>query len=80
MSDFYCVRARGLPWSATEEDVLNFFSDVPVKGGTAGVFLTNDKSGRRSGEVYVKLNSQQDVEKALKHNQQYIGKRYIEGN
>ena len=31
------VKARGLPWSATAQDVMAFFSEVNIVGGVRGV-------------------------------------------
>ena len=31
------IKARGLPWSASADEVLAFFSECKVIGGTAGV-------------------------------------------
>ena len=31
------VKARGLPWSATAQDVMAFFSEVNIAGGVRGV-------------------------------------------
>ena len=35
--DVKIIKARGLPWSATADEVLAFFSECKVIGGTNGV-------------------------------------------
>lgn len=45
----------------------------------AGVHLTEVRPGRPSGECFVEVESQQDVEEALKKDKDNMGKRYIEG-
>ncbi|XP_043189168.1 heterogeneous nuclear ribonucleoprotein H2-like isoform X2 [Amphibalanus amphitrite] len=74
----YVVRARGLPWSATEEDVMKFFDNVNIKGGTAGIQLTLSREGRPSGECYVELCSEADLDAALKKHNNNMGHRYVE--
>ena len=44
-----------------------------------GVNFTFTRDGRPSGEAYVELASESDVQQALNKNQQHMGKRYIEG-
>ena len=41
--------------------------------------LTEVRPGRPSGECFVEVESQQDVEEALKKDKDNMGKRYIEG-
>ena len=72
----FVVRLRGLPWQITEEDIVGFFSGAVVLPN--GVFFRRDSSGRPTGEGYVRLESQKDVDEALKCHKNYIGKRYIE--
>jgi len=43
------------------------------------IHFTFNRDGRPSGEAYIELSSEQDVNVALSKNQQHMGKRYIEG-
>ncbi|XP_042238449.1 heterogeneous nuclear ribonucleoprotein H2-like isoform X2 [Homarus americanus] len=72
------VRVRGLPWSATVEDVVKFFDGVNIKNGRDGVHLTLSREGRPSGEAYVEVSSEEDVTLAEKKHNQHMGRRYIE--
>lgn len=44
-----------------------------------GVHLTEVRPGRPSGECFVEVQSQEDVDEALKKDKENMGKRYIEG-
>ncbi|KAI5635169.1 RNA recognition motif domain-containing protein [Phthorimaea operculella] len=74
----HIIKLRGLPFSTTVEDVLDFLSGVNVVGGKEGVHLTEVRPGRPSGECFVEVESQQDVDEALKKDKENMGKRYIE--
>uniref|UniRef100_A0A8C4H940 Probable RNA-binding protein 19 n=1 Tax=Dicentrarchus labrax TaxID=13489 RepID=A0A8C4H940_DICLA len=49
---------------------------TPLK--PAAIRIGKNESGNRTGYVYVDLHSEEQVEKALKKNKDYIGGRYIE--
>ncbi|XP_053605283.1 heterogeneous nuclear ribonucleoprotein H2-like [Plodia interpunctella] len=74
----HIVKLRGLPFSTTVEDVLDFLTGVNVVNGKEGVHLTEVRPGRPSGECFVEVESQDDVEAALKKDKENMGKRYIE--
>lgn len=68
------VRLRGLPYEATEEDVVNFFDGFKV----AAVHFTQ-RSGKPTGEAYVEFENAEVAREAMKSRQKYhIGTRYIE--
>ncbi|KAL5018011.1 hypothetical protein ScPMuIL_003733 [Solemya velum] len=72
------VRLRGLPWSATAEDVVKFFGDAEILGGEGGVNFTYSREGRPSGEAFVEFISPDAVDAGLKKNNCHMGQRYIE--
>lgn len=74
----YIVKLRGLPFSTTVEDVIDFLNGVKIVDGKAGVYLTEIRPGRPSGECFVEVESQEDVDLALKKDKENLGKRYIE--
>ncbi len=41
--------------------------------------MTMTREGRPSGEAYMEMASEEDVEKALKKDRKNMGKRYVEG-
>jgi len=74
------VRLRGLPWSATHKEILDFLENVNVTNGSAGIHLVTSRvDGKNTGEAYVEVASQEDVEEARKLNKASMGHRYIEG-
>jgi heterogeneous nuclear ribonucleoprotein F/H len=76
--DGFIVRVRGLPWSATRDDIVNFFSPVAVTGGPQGVHFTFTRDGRPSGEAFIEFSSADDLEAALLKHNAHMGKRYVE--
>ena len=41
--------------------------------------MTMNRDGRPSGEAYIEMCSEDDVESALKMDRKHMGKRYVEG-
>lgn len=74
----WVVRLRGLPFAATPEDVLAFFSGLEVLRGSAGVVFTWGRDGRPLGEAYVEFPSEAVQEEALKRDKEKMGPRYVE--
>ncbi|BFZ11938.1 hypothetical protein BsWGS_14977 [Bradybaena similaris] len=74
----YVVRLRGLPWSCTAKDVINFLRECNIVDNEEGVHFTYSREGRPSGEAFVELESEDDVSKALAQNYEHIETRYIE--
>eukprot|EP00092_Neocalanus_flemingeri_P057766 GFUD01068730.1.p1 GENE.GFUD01068730.1~~GFUD01068730.1.p1 ORF type:complete len:386 (+),score=116.20 GFUD01068730.1:59-1159(+) len=67
------IRLRGLVWSATEEDIKTFLNDCNVKE----VVLTTNDRGRPTGNAFVHLDTEADVEKAMAHNREYLRERFV---
>ena len=65
----HSVRMRGLPYSAKEKDITDFFSPLNV----LRVNLDFDQSGRPSGEAEVYFSSHEDSNAAMQKNNQHIG-------
>ncbi|KAL8206630.1 UNVERIFIED_CONTAM: G-rich sequence factor 1 [Gekko kuhli] len=76
--DVYLIRAQGLPYSCTEEDVLNFFAGSKIRNGVHGIHFLLNRDGKRRGDALVELESEQDVQKALEKHRRYLGQRYVE--
>lgn len=74
------IRLRGLPWSATHKEILDFLENVNVTNGSQGIHLVTSRvDGKNTGEAYVEVSTQEDVEEARKLNKASMGHRYIEG-
>eukprot|EP00469_Lotharella_globosa_P008088 CAMPEP_0167772096 /NCGR_PEP_ID=MMETSP0111_2-20121227/654_1 /TAXON_ID=91324 /ORGANISM="Lotharella globosa, Strain CCCM811" /LENGTH=500 /DNA_ID=CAMNT_0007661543 /DNA_START=13 /DNA_END=1515 /DNA_ORIENTATION=+ len=72
------VRLRGLPWSATTEDIIKFFEPLQLANGSA-IQLMKNKRGRPSGLAIVEFATMEDAQQATKeYHKKYMGKRYIE--
>lgn len=69
------VKLRGLPWSVSEHQIVDFFRPIPV--GIESITLINGADGRPSGEGYVWMH-ENNVNQALSYNRGSIGTRYIE--
>ena len=67
------IKVSGLVWDATENDLRKFFNDCQV----TNVTIITDQSGRPSGIAALELKTQEDLVKALSHDRQYIGKRFV---
>nr|XP_044622042.1 G-rich sequence factor 1 isoform X1 [Equus asinus] len=78
VDDVYLIRAQGLPWSCTIEDVLNFFSDCRIRNGENGIHFLLNRDGKRRGDALIEMESEQDVQKALEKHRMYMGQRYVE--
>lgn len=76
--NYNCVRLRGLPWAATASDVMQLLHDVRLKNEEKSVNFSFGPDGRASGEAFVEVCSPEEVGKALSHNREHLGGRYIE--
>eukprot|EP00928_Gymnodinium_smaydae_P071284 TRINITY_DN54910_c0_g1_i1.p1 TRINITY_DN54910_c0_g1~~TRINITY_DN54910_c0_g1_i1.p1 ORF type:complete len:874 (-),score=184.99 TRINITY_DN54910_c0_g1_i1:441-2900(-) len=77
------VRLRGLPFSASEQDVLAFFAQHEIveriTDGPNAVTLLLRSNGRPSGQAVVQMRSRADAELAqCVLRGQWMGSRYIE--
>ena len=67
----HMVRLRGLPYSAQEKDITDFFQPLtPIR-----VIMDFDQFGRPSGEAEVYFQSHDDAQAAMKKNNQHIGEQ-----
>jgi len=69
------VKLRGLPWSATAQEIVSFFTPVPM--GEESVTLISQGGGRASGEAFVWIH-EANMAQALTYNKGSMGSRYIE--
>ncbi|KAK7933131.1 hypothetical protein WMY93_004027 [Mugilogobius chulae] len=76
--EVYIIQVKGIPWSCTPQDLLQFFSECRIRDGLKGIHLTTDRSGRPSGRAFIEVEHEDDVSKALEKHRQYLGPRYVE--
>jgi RNA recognition motif. (a.k.a. RRM, RBD, or RNP domain) len=70
------LRMRGLPFSATKDDIFNFFNGYnPVQ---ESIVLTYRNDGRATGEAYIGFESPDDSKRAMELHRRSLGSRYIE--
>lgn len=68
------LRLRGLPYSARESEVRDFFRGTKL----VSVCLPLDGSGRPSGEGFVEVANPDDESRCMARNRGTMGRRYIE--
>lgn len=74
------VRMRGLPFTATEQQIRDFFSTEGLPSGILpeGVLFVHRPDGRPSGDAFVLFGDEQSGRRALLKHRQRMGPRYIE--
>ncbi|XP_065123961.1 epithelial splicing regulatory protein 2 isoform X2 [Paramisgurnus dabryanus] len=73
------IRMRGLPFTATPQDVLGFLGpESPVTDGMEGLLFVKYPDGRPTGDAFVLFACEEYAQNALKKHKQILGKRYIE--
>ncbi|CAG5099177.1 Oidioi.mRNA.OKI2018_I69.XSR.g16321.t2.cds [Oikopleura dioica] len=79
-----CVRLRGMPYSATLEDIMNFLGESSQFILPAGVHMVLNQQGRPSGDAFIQLQAPEfasrvalDVNKGGCH-KKHMGERYVE--
>jgi len=70
----YVVHMRGLPFRATENDVLAFFAPLVP----SAIHLRSWPNGKATGDADVEFESHADAQEAMKRNMQYMDHRYVE--
>lgn len=70
------LRLRGLPFSASKEDILDFFKEFELSEEKIHITATSD--GRPTGEAYVEFASPEDSKSAMSKDRMTLGNRYIE--
>ncbi|XP_038596130.1 epithelial splicing regulatory protein 2 isoform X2 [Tachyglossus aculeatus] len=70
------IRARGLPWQSSDQDIARFFKGLNIAKG--GVALCLNAQGRRNGEALVRFVNSDHRDLALERHKHHMGSRYIE--
>jgi len=70
------VRIRGLPFSSNESTIAEFLHGVNIPA--QGVHMVYDANERPTGEAFVEVLSEADVQAALSMHNKTLGTRYIE--
>jgi len=75
-SNEFLVKMRGLPFSITERDIIQFFRGL--KFPRDWVTIVSGPGGRMTGEAFVEFHNDADMKKALSRDREKIGTRYVE--
>lgn len=70
----YTIKLRGAPFNVTEQNVREFL--LPLK--PAAIRIVKNYHGNKTGYIFVDFKSEDEIQKALKKNKDYMGGRYIE--
>jgi nucleolin len=68
------IYVKGLPWSATEEEVTDFFKEC---GTITACELPLGDDGRASGTAFVTFDDEAGATKALEHDNATFGERWL---
>jgi len=74
----YLVKLKGLPYDVTKTAIVQFLNDCAIKDGNDGVHILLGADCRATGEALIGLASHMDMVKALNHDRNHIGSRYVE--
>uniref|UniRef100_A0A0G4GK28 RRM domain-containing protein n=1 Tax=Chromera velia CCMP2878 TaxID=1169474 RepID=A0A0G4GK28_9ALVE len=76
---FSLVRLRGIPFTATPTEIVEFFGGLYTRIAPEGIRLVYNADGRPSGQAIVQLNCPDDVPVVQQElNLKLMGTRYIE--
>ncbi|KAL6959828.1 hypothetical protein U1Q18_039980 [Sarracenia purpurea var. burkii] len=70
------LKLRGLPFSATKSDIVEFFGEFNVTDEKVHVARRPD--GKATGEAYVEFASAEEAKRAMEKDKMTIGSRYVE--
>lgn len=72
------IRLRGLPWTTTKKEIVQFFSGINILGGVSGIhFIPDDPN--MVGVAYVQVGSKKDYDLAKGYHRKNLDGRYIDG-
>jgi heterogeneous nuclear ribonucleoprotein F/H len=70
------LRLRGLPFSASKDDIMEFFKDFVLSEDS--IHITMNSEGRPTGEAFVEFANAEDSKAAMAKDRMTLGSRYIE--
>eukprot|EP00051_Salpingoeca_urceolata_P001961 m.45608 g.45608 ORF g.45608 m.45608 type:complete len:1034 (+) comp11795_c0_seq3:145-3246(+) len=70
----FTVRLRGLPFTAKEPEIRDFFHPLEL----VDIRMVFDREKRPAGRAFVDFASEKDLKRALKHDKDHMGSRYVE--
>ncbi|XP_078213631.1 epithelial splicing regulatory protein 2 isoform X6 [Callithrix jacchus] len=74
-----CVRLRGLPYTATIEDILSFLGEAAADIQPHGVHMVLNQQGRPSGDAFIQMTSaERALAAAQRCHKKVMKERYVE--
>lgn len=73
--DTDCLILKGLPYTATDRDILDFFSDEGLAPTQIHIML--DKQEKPAGDAFCEFNTSEEVERALSKDQTLMGRSVV---
>lgn len=70
------LKLRGLPFSATKKDIIDFFGDYDLSEESVHIVYRSD--GKATGDAFVEFESAEDAKAAMSKDRMKIGSRYVE--
>ncbi|XP_059623336.1 uncharacterized protein LOC132266477 isoform X2 [Cornus florida] len=70
------LKLRGLPFSVTKSDIVEFFGEFKLADKKIHIACRPD--GKVTGEAYVEFDSAEEAKKAMCKDKMTIGPRYVE--
>lgn len=71
------LRLRGLPFSVSKHDIIEFFNDFGVVEED-NVHILTMPDGRATGEAFVQFSGPAEAQSAMKKDKMVLGTRYVE--
>lgn len=60
----HLIYVKGLPWTATKQEILDFFNDIKILNGTKGIHFVVENGNRN--DAFIQLATQDDHRLAIK--------------
>lgn len=76
----YLVEIRGLPTSATRQEVRNLFGGISILNGLNGIHFVFDEKYRKHGLAFVQFEHMRDYQSVYNYNTPRLNGQHIEGN
>jgi len=70
------LKMRGLPFSVSKEDIIDFFGDYKLS--EESVHIVHRSNGRATGDAFVEFESAEDSRAAMSKDKMMIGSRYVD--
>ena len=70
------VRLRGLPFSVTKKEIIDFFASSGLN--EENIHIVTHGDGRATGEAFVEFSGPEESKDAMKKDKMTLGTRYVE--